>query len=524
MYKYREISGFPLALAYFCLMSKKAALVILDGWGLGDRSHSDAVFHAHTPFADSLTARFPHAELRTDGEFVGLPQGQMGNSEVGHMNIGAGRIVWQMLAKINRVFEDNTLGLIPKWQEIVERCVRDQKPLHLIGLVSDGGVHAHVDHLIGLLHALKKTDVPAVYIHAFLDGRDTDPNSGLGFLQKLLGEIDERRFQLSSVIGRYYAMDRDQRWERVKKAYDLMVHGRGELTNDMLHSISENYQKGITDEFMEPLKCGAPDSGLIQEGDSVLCFNFRTDRGRQITRALTQEAFTELGMFPIPLNYYTFTQYDEKYDIQGVLFETENLNNTLGAVLEKANKTQLRAAETEKYPHVTFFFSGGREESYQGESRIMAASPQVATYDLQPQMSAAELTQRSLDHIKETTPDFVCLNYANADMVGHTGVYDAIIRAVETVDGCLETLVNGLLALDYELIIIADHGNADRALNADGSPNTAHSTNPVPIWYVSNDSILKIHSGILADVAPTILRIMGIEQVQEMTGKSLLYA
>ena len=505
-------------------MAKKAALVILDGWGLGDHSQSDAVFQANTPFADSLNARYPHAELRTDGEFVGLPKGQMGNSEVGHMNIGAGRIVWQMLAKINRVFEDNTLSLMPKWQEIVARCVRDQKPLHLIGLVSDGGVHAHVDHLIGLLHALKKTEVPAVYIHAFLDGRDTDPNSGLGFLQKLLGEIDERRFHLSSVIGRYYAMDRDQRWERVKKAYDLMVGGHGELTEDILHSVSEHYKNGITDEFMEPLKLGAPDSGLIQEGDSVLCFNFRTDRGRQITRALTQESFPEWGMFPLRLHYYTFTQYDENYDIQGVLFETENLYNTLGAVLEKANKTQLRAAETEKYPHVTFFFSGGREEPYRGESRIMAASPHVATYDLQPEMSAVELTQRSLDHIRDTSPDFVCLNYANADMVGHTGVYAAIIKAVETVDGCLETLVNGLLAMDYDLIIIADHGNADNALNADGSPNTAHSTNPVPIWYVSNDSILKIESGILADVAPTILQIMGIEHVQEMTGKPLLYA
>jgi 2,3-bisphosphoglycerate-independent phosphoglycerate mutase len=505
-------------------MEKKAALVILDGWGLGNHSQSDAVFQANTPFADSLNVRYPHAELRTDGEFVGLPKGQMGNSEVGHMNIGAGRIVWQMLAKINRVFEDNTLSLMPKWQEIVARCERDQKPLHLIGLVSDGGVHAHLDHLIGLLHALKKTEVPAVYIHAFLDGRDTDPHSGLVFLQKLLGEIDERRFHLSSVIGRYYAMDRDQRWERVKKAYDLMVGGHGELTEDILHSVSEHYKNGITDEFMEPLKLGAPDSGLIQEDDSVLCFNFRTDRGRQITRALTQEAFPEWGMFPLGLHYYTFTQYDENYDIQGVLFETENLYNTLGAVLEKANKTQLRAAETEKYPHVTFFFSGGREEPYLGESRIMAASPRVATYDLQPEMSAVELTQRSLDHIRDTSPDFICLNYANADMVGHTGVYAAIIKAVETVDGCLETLVNGLLVMDYDLIIIADHGNADMALNADGSPNTAHSTNPVPIWYVSNDSILKIESGILADVAPTILQIMGIEHVQEMTGKPLLYA
>ena len=505
-------------------MTHKAALVILDGWGLGDRSKSDAVYHAHTPFTDALNKQYPHAQLRTDGENVGLPKGQMGNSEVGHMNIGAGRVVWQMLAKINKILEENTLAEIPQWQEIIDRCEREQKPLHLMGLVSDGGVHAHIDHLIALLKVLSNSAVPAVYIHAFLDGRDTDPQSGLQFLQKLLGEIDERRFKLSTVIGRYYAMDRDQRWERVKKAYDLMVHGTGVITHDVLKSVSEQYANGITDEFMEALKLEDAQMGLIQEGDSVLCFNFRTDRGRQITRALSQEAYPDFGMSPLKLNYYTFTQYDETYKISGVLFSNENLNNTLGEVLEAAGKTQLRAAETEKYPHVTFFFSGGREEAFVGETRIMAASPKVATYDLQPEMSAVELTEKSLEFIKSAAPDFVCLNYANADMVGHTGVYEAIVKAVETVDTCLEKLVDELLALDYQVIIIADHGNADVALNADGSPNTAHSTNPVPVWLVSNATSTQLNNGILADVAPTILQLMGVAQPEEMTGKSIINA
>lgn len=505
-------------------MTHKAALVILDGWGLGDRSKSDAVYHAHTPFTDALNKQYPHAQLRTDGENVGLPKGQMGNSEVGHMNIGAGRVVWQMLAKINKIFEENTLSEISQWQEIIDRCEREQKPLHLMGLVSDGGVHAHIDHLIALLKVLSNSAVPAVYIHAFLDGRDTDPQSGLQFLQKLLGEIDERRFKLSTVIGRYYAMDRDQRWERVKKAYDLMVHGTGVITDDVLKSVSEQYANGITDEFMEALKLEDAQMGLIQEGDSVLCFNFRTDRGRQITRALSQEAFPDFGMSPLKLNYYTFTQYDETYKISGVLFSNENLNNTLGEVLEAAGKTQLRAAETEKYPHVTFFFSGGREDAFVGETRIMAASPKVATYDLQPEMSAVELTEKSLEFIKSAAPDFVCLNYANADMVGHTGVYEAIVKAVETVDTCLEQLVGELLALDYQVIIIADHGNADVALNADGSPNTAHSTNPVPVWLVSNATSTQLNNGILADVAPTVLQLMGVAQPEEMTGKSIINA
>lgn len=505
-------------------MSKKAALVILDGWGIGDRSKADAVFHARTPFTDSLSQHYAHATLRTDGENVGLPKGQMGNSEVGHMNIGAGRIVWQMLAKINKIFNDSSLKDVAQWNNLIAYCEREQKPLHLMGLVSDGGVHAHIDHLIGLIDALKQTRVPKVYIHAFLDGRDTDPQSGLGFLKRLLGEIDEQRFCLSSVVGRYYAMDRDQRWERVKKSYDLMVSGTGIHTSNVLESVADFYNKGVTDEFMEALKIGEKSEGCIQEGDAVLCFNFRTDRGRQITRALTQEAFPDFGMKPLNLEYYTFTSYDETFKVAGVLFEQDNLSMTLGEVLENAGKTQLRAAETEKYPHVTFFFSGGRETSFEGEHRIMAASPKVATYDLQPEMSAVELTDNCIEYIQKAQPDFVCLNYANADMVGHTGVYDAITKAVETVDSCLERLVSILTNSDYEILIIADHGNADVALNEDGSPNTAHSTNPVPIWYVSKDSKKNLMNGILADVAPSVLDIMGIEKPLEMTGNTLFHA
>jgi len=505
-------------------MSRKAALVILDGWGLGDRSQADAVYNANTPYTDSLNAHYPHAELRTDGENVGLPKGQMGNSEVGHMNIGAGRVVWQMLAKINKVFEENTLSEVNMWNQIIERCERDQKPLHLMGLVSDGGVHAHVDHLIGLVNALKSTKIPAVYIHAFLDGRDTDPQSGLSYLKKLLSELNAPHIALSSVVGRYYAMDRDQRWERVKKAYDLMVHGVGETSTDVLASVKNQYDKGITDEFMESIKLGEKDWGTIQNGDSVLCFNFRTDRGRQITRALSQEAFPDFDLKPLDVHFYTFTQYDETYKISGVLFDNDNLQNTLGEVLERAGKTQLRAAETEKYPHVTFFFSGGREDVFEGETRIMASSPKVATYDLKPEMSAQELTEKSLAFISTANPDFICLNYANADMVGHTGVYDAIVKAVETVDSCLEKLASTLMKLDYSVFIIADHGNADVAINPDGSPNTAHSTNPVPVWLVSNNAEFKLESGKLADVAPSILHLMGIDQPSDMTGKTLLHA
>jgi 2,3-bisphosphoglycerate-independent phosphoglycerate mutase len=505
-------------------MTKKAALIILDGWGIGDGTSSDAISIAHTPFTDSLYDQYPHAELLTDGENVGLPTGQMGNSEVGHMNIGAGRVVWQMLAKINRIISNGELPDNKEWQELIHYCESNQKPLHLMGLVSDGGVHAHENHLWGMIEKLKDSNVKEVYIHAFLDGRDTDPQSGLGHIEKLLGRLPDDRFKLSSVVGRYYAMDRDQRWERVKKAYDVLVNGTGIQSNDVLSSINKFYSDGITDEFMEPIKLGDSNLGNIQNEDAVLCFNFRTDRGRQITRALTQEAFPENQMQPLKLHYKTFTEYDETFKIEGVLFDNENLTMTLGEVLEEAGKTQLRAAETEKYPHVTFFFSGGRETEFNGEHRIMAASPKVATYDLQPEMSAIELTNKAVDFIQSNQPDFICLNYANPDMVGHTGVYEAITKAVETVDTQLKRISEVLIQHGYEMLVIADHGNADFALNPDGSPNTAHSTNPVPVWYITSDTNAKIESGKLADVAPSILSILGVPQPEEMTGQNLIHA
>lgn len=505
-------------------MTKKAALIILDGWGIGDGTSSDAISIAHTPFTDSLYDQYPHAELLTDGENVGLPTGQMGNSEVGHMNIGAGRVVWQMLAKINRIISNGELPDNKEWQELIHYCESNQKPLHLMGLVSDGGVHAHENHLWGMIEKLKDSNVKEVYIHAFLDGRDTDPQSGLGHIEKLLGRLPDDRFKLSSVVGRYYAMDRDQRWERVKKAYDVLVNGTGIQSNDVLSSINKFYSDGITDEFMEPIKLGDSNLGNIQNEDAVLCFNFRTDRGRQITRALTQEAFAENQMQPLKLHYKTFTEYDETFKIEGVLFDNENLTMTLGEVLEEAGKTQLRAAETEKYPHVTFFFSGGREAEFKGEHRIMAASPKVATYDLQPEMSAIELTNKAVDFIQSNQPDFICLNYANPDMVGHTGVYEAITKAVETVDTQLKRISEILIQHGYEMLVIADHGNADFALNPDGSPNTAHSTNPVPVWYITSDANAKIESGKLADVAPSILNILGVPQPEEMTGQNLIHA
>ncbi|MGB1094735.1 MAG: 2,3-bisphosphoglycerate-independent phosphoglycerate mutase [Bacteroidia bacterium] len=505
-------------------MTKKAALIILDGWGIGDGTSSDAISNAYTPFTDSLYDQYPHAELLTDGENVGLPTGQMGNSEVGHMNIGAGRVVWQMLAKINRIISNGELPDNKEWQELIHYCESNQKPLHLMGLVSDGGVHAHENHLWGMIEKLKYSNIKEVYIHAFLDGRDTDPQSGLGHIEKLLRRLPDDRFKLSSVVGRYYAMDRDQRWERVKKAYDVLVNGTGVQSNDVLFSINKFYNDGITDEFMVPIKLGDSNSGNIQNEDAVLCFNFRTDRGRQITRALTQDAFPENEMQPLKLHYKTFTEYDETFKIEGVLFDNENLTMTLGEVLEEAGKTQLRAAETEKYPHVTFFFSGGREAEFKGEHRIMAASPKVATYDLQPEMSAIELTNKAVDFIQSNQPDFICLNYANPDMVGHTGVYEAITKAVETVDTQLKRISEVLIQHGYEMLVIADHGNADFALNPDGSPNTAHSTNPVPVWYITSDSNAKIESGKLADVAPSILSILGVLQPKEMTGQNLIHA
>lgn len=502
-------------------MVKKVALVVLDGWGLGNGSYSDAINQAITPFTDSLFARFPHATLRTDGENVGLPEGQMGNSEVGHMNLGAGRVVWQMLAKINKAFSENAVAQNEVLLSALTSAKTGNKPLHIMGLLSDGGVHAHIDHIEKLCLIAQEFGVKKIFVHAFLDGRDTDPKSGYGYLKHLQSSLSQTQAKLSTVVGRYYAMDRDERWERVKVCYDLMVHGTGKTVED-IEAIPQEYEAGITDEFMSPLRFLQGDEGLLAEHDVVINANFRTDRGRQISRALTQEDFLAHGMKKLSLEYYTLTQYDAKYKIAGVLFGNENLQQTLGEVISMSGLRQLRAAETEKYPHVTFFFSGGREAVFEGEDRLLVSSPKVATYDLQPEMSAVELTERALEKMQQEQYDFVCLNFANADMVGHTGVYSAIVKAVETVDACLQRLVEVGEEMGYEFLVLADHGNADIAVNDDGTPNTAHTTNPVPVWWVTQEKEQDLRHGILADVAPTILQILGLQKPLEMTGKSLI--
>lgn len=504
-------------------MTDHIGLIILDGWGIGDKSVSDAVFNARTPYMDFLLQHYPSATLKTSGEDVGLPEGQMGNSEVGHLNIGAGRVVYQELTRINKSIREGDFFRNKALVQAME-LARDKKvALHLAGLVSNGGVHSSQEHLYALCEMAHQYGLKEVYIHAFTDGRDCDPKSGLGFITELEEKIALTTGKIASVIGRYYAMDRDTRWERVKKAYDLLVNGSGKLFGSAYEAIASAYESNITDEFIEPsiiYENGKP-VGLIKEGDVLISFNFRTDRPREIVTVLTQADFPELEMMKLNLHLFTMTNYDATFENVHVIFDKDNLQNTLGEVLAKLDRTQVRIAETEKYPHVTFFFSGGRELAFTGESRLLVNSPKVATYDLQPEMSAFGVRDSIVDFMQKEKPNFICLNFANPDMVGHTGVYSAIIQAVETVDSCLQSVVECGRELGYEFIVIADHGNADYAVNPDGSPNTAHSLNPVPVVLVT-DAKLKLHDGILADVAPTILSRLGIASPMEMTGKSLV--
>jgi len=501
-------------------MTKKVGLIILDGWGIGKNDHSNAILSAQTPFTHQLNDTAAHATLRTDGEFVGLPEGQMGNSEVGHMNIGAGRVVYQDLVKIHLSIRNNELHKNEVLLAALQHAKKENKNVHFIGLVSDGGVHSHINHLKALVDICEEQELSKIFIHAITDGRDCDPKSGEGFIKDLENHLEGTQAKIASVIGRYFAMDRDKRWERVKKAYDLFVNGSHEKSPSASLAVAQSYVNGVTDEFIEPIQIEGNYQG-IEEGDVVICFNFRTDRCREITMALHQQDFPDFGMKRLPLYYVTMTRYDDSFKNVHILFEKDNLTHTLGETLSVANKTQLRIAETEKYPHVTFFFNGGREEPFEGESRLMVPSPKVATYDLQPEMSAKEIASSCIQFLQEKTPDFFCLNFANPDMVGHTGVYEAIVKAIETTDACLKQVAETAISLGYSLIVIADHGNADCAVNEDGSPNTAHTTNPVPVWIVDQE-ITKVNNGKLADVAPTILSLLGIEKPQTMSGVSLI--
>ncbi|MBR9923323.1 MAG: 2,3-bisphosphoglycerate-independent phosphoglycerate mutase [Bacteroidetes bacterium] len=502
------------------------ALLILDGWGLGPNPAVDAVKQANTPYVDGLMSQFPHGTLTTFGEKVGLPEGQMGNSEVGHLNIGAGRIVYQELARINKAIQDRSLHQHPVLLDALKFAKAENKKVHLMGLVSDGGVHSHISHLKAICDICEEQGVAETYIHAFTDGRDTDPKGGKAYLEDVLQHIEGTNCKLASVVGRYYAMDRDKRWERVKLAYDLLVKGEGILTGDIPAAIQEQYEAGETDEFLKPI-ASKNDNGdplaIIEDGDVLICFNFRTDRPREISEVLTQRDFEELGMTKLNLRYVTMTRYDEKFKNVEVIFTKDDIKNTLGEVLSKAGKSQVRIAETEKYPHVTFFFSGGREDAFPKERRLMIPSPKVATYDLQPEMSAPELTEAIVSDIKEHQPNFICLNFANTDMVGHTGDFGAAVKAAETVDGCVRQIIEAGLERDYEFLIIADHGNSDFMVNADGSPNTAHTMNPVPCIFVSKQAGgTTVKDGKLADIAPTILDRLGIDIPEEMDGEILI--
>ena len=504
------------------MKGKKTALIILDGWGHGDKSKSDAIHHANTPFIDSLYSQYPNSELLTFGEHVGLPKGQMGNSEVGHLNIGAGRIVHQDLVRINIECENNKILESKGLRNALLNAKNNNGSLHIMGLVSDGGIHSHQNHLYKVCEAAKQENIQNVFIHVFTDGRDTDPKSGKKFIKELIE--NSHGAKIATICGRYYAMDRDRRWERIKKAYDLMVKGKGEKTQDILASIEKSYDQGITDEFINPIvkinETGMP-IGKIQNNDTVICFNFRTDRCREITSVLTQSNMPELDMKTLNLHYTTMTNYDKKFKNIHVIYKKENVKNTIGEVIADNGLSQVRISETEKYPHVTFFFSGGRERKFRNERRILTPSPQVATYDLLPEMSARSVTSRILDELDEKKTDFICLNFANPDMVGHTGNYSAIIKAIETVDNCCEAVVDSCIKNQYACLIIADHGNADMSKNKDGSPNTAHTINLVPCFLI-NTEYKSLENGKLADIAPTILNIMGIDIPKEMTGKTLI--
>lgn len=498
--------------------------MILDGWGLAQNKAVSAIDKANTPFIDGLYEKYSHSKLEASGLAVGLPEGQMGNSEVGHMNIGAGRVVYQDLVKINKAVETGELAQNPTLLGALNYAKSNGKKVHLMGLVSDGGVHSHIDHLIGLMKICHDLEVPNAFVHAFTDGRDTDPKSGLAFIKELVDLEAKSGVKVASVTGRYFAMDRDKRWERVKLAYDAMVKGVGQETTDPLSAISSSYESGVTDEFIKPIivtEDGRP-LAKIEEEDVVICFNFRTDRGRQITQALTQLDIEEEQMQKLDLNYVTMTNYDETFQDVEVIFDKDNLSMTLGEVLASAGKKQIRIAETEKYPHVTFFFSGGREEEFDGETRLLCPSPKVATYDLKPEMSAAEIRDAIIPELKKGEVDFTCLNFANADMVGHTGDFNAAVLACETVDHCAKSVIEAALENDYTTIVIADHGNSDIMINPDGSPNTAHTTNLVPCILVDKEMRPEMKDGKLGDLAPTILKLMGIEKPNEMSGDLLL--
>lgn len=504
------------------MKERKVILVIMDGWGLGRQKEADAIQHAKTPFVSSLYSKYPHTTLVTCGEDVGLPDGQMGNSEVGHLNLGAGRIVYQELQRINVAIKSGELAENKTLLVAISRAKATNRPLHLMGLVSDGGVHSHIDHLKALISICHEHDLQQVFVHAFTDGRDTDPKSGLSFLTDLQQHLDQTVGKIASITGRYYAMDRDKRWERISLAYNALVNGTGLRSHDMLDAVKQSYDEGVTDEFIKPITNANIPDGTIKDGDVVICFNFRTDRCREITEALTQFDFPEHGMKKLNLHYTTMTQYDQSFKQVQVIFYNDDLKNTLGEILEQHNKTQIRIAETEKYPHVSFFFSGGREVPFDGEQRIMIPSPKVATYDLQPEMSAFEVTNAIVAEINNQSADFICLNFANADMVGHTGVWNAIIKAVETVDQCVEQVVTAALQHGYTILLTADHGNADYAINDDGTPNTAHTTNLVPLFLIDNNWQGTLKPGKLGDIAPTILTLMQLPVPVEMTGNILV--